>query len=185
MPKIYTKVGDKGQTQLVGGQKVSKEDARIDAYGTIDELNSAIGWAAIELPGKTKVAAKDLVWLQNALFDLGSQLATLPADRAKFSLPPITTKHVERLEKAIDAMTKDLAPLKNFILPGGSEVAARMHLCRTIARRAERAMVRLGQELPENSVPFINRVSDYFFVLARYCNHLQGVEDVIWTKSAE
>ena len=185
MPKIYTKVGDKGDTQLVGGQKVSKDDLRIASYGTIDELNSFLGWARLCLTSlNISWVDEDLKKLQNHLFDLGSLLATLSSDRSKFKLPNITEKQVTELEKRIDQMSAELKPLKNFILPGDTEAAARLHICRTVARRAEREMIKLKSELPENSIPYINRVSDYLFTLARYCNHVQKKEETIWEKSS-
>lgn len=192
MAKIYTKVGDKGQTSLVGGQKVSKDDLRIEAYGTVDELNSTLGVARAELAALAVKAPRpealdainaDLELLQHWLFDLGSLLATLPQDRAKFQLPAITPEHATFLENRIDAATAILKPLRTFILPAGSSVSARLHVARTVARRAERCMIRMHSDLPENTVPFVNRVSDYLFVMARLCNHHLGVADVEWRKS--
>lgn len=201
MAKIYTKVGDKGQTSLVGGQKVAKDDARLEAYGTIDELNSVLGVvrAAIEAETKSgavsdKLAASaldgltllnaDLEKIQHWLFNLGSLLASLPDDRVKWNLVPISPDQTRWLEERIDAATAVLKPLKNFILPGGSPSAAQLHVARTVARRAERAMVRMSADLPEQAIPFINRVSDYLFVIARYSNHLLGIGDVMWKSGA-
>lgn len=182
--KIYTKVGDKGQTSLLGGQKVVKSHAKIAAYGTIDELNSFLGFARTAV--KDKVLNSDLEKLQHWLFDLGGLLASEAADREKFKLTPITPEHVKFLEKRIDEATKKMPELKEFILPGGSEASSRLHLARTVARRAERCMVESGleSELPDNAVPFVNRVSDYLFVMARYVNHLEGVKDTTWMKSS-
>jgi cob(I)alamin adenosyltransferase len=197
MAKIYTKVGDKGQTQLVGGQKVSKDDLKIEAYGTIDELNSVLGTVRVGLGEAACMAAggqnpkaadglmlmsADLETLQHWLFDLGSLLAALPADRQKFKLPEVGTDQIKWLEEKIDGATAVIAPLRNFILPGGSKPAAFLHVARTVARRAERCMIRVGDELPENAIPFINRVSDYLFTMARYSNHLLGIKDTPWTQ---
>lgn len=188
MARIYTKVGDKGQTSLVGGQKVSKDDLRIEAYGTIDELNSVLGSARVAVGESSKKASnlaeldQDLETIQHWLFDLGSLLATIAEDREKFKLPQITQEQIQWLEARIDSATAELKPLKNFILPAGSEASARLHVARTVARRAERCMVMMGAELPENSLPFINRLSDYFFTMARYCNHALKIEDVIWKR---
>lgn len=192
MAKIYTKVGDKGQTSLVGGQKVPKDDLRIEAYGTIDELNSVLGVVrnalASEIRGGHRVDALshldgDLESLQHWLFDLGSLLATMPVDREKYQLPVITAAHIRFLEERIDAATAIMPPLKNFILPAGSAPTVHFHVARTVARRAERCMVRLTSDLPENAIPFLNRVSDYLFVMARLCNQHLGVTDVAWKKS--
>lgn len=192
MAKIYTKVGDKGQTSLVGGQKVPKSDARIEAYGTIDELNSVVGVVRNALEhavrkGRCVEALShldgDLETLQHWLFDLGSLLATLPADREKYKLPEITPAHIRFFEEKIDAATAIMPPLKNFILPAGSDLSVHLHVARTVARRAERCMVLLDGELPENAIPFLNRISDYLFVMARLCNQHLGVTDVEWKKS--
>lgn len=188
MAKIYTKVGDKGQTSLVGGQKVSKDDCRLDAYGTIDELNSVLGVVrnAVDrtahgspAPDSLVVLNADLEQIQHWLFNLGSILASLPADREKFKLKNISLDQIKWLEDRIDAATAVLKPLREFILPGGSEIAAHLHVARTVARRAERFMVSIG-DLPENAIPFVNRLSDYLFVMARLANHSVGVEDVTW-----
>lgn len=181
MAKIYTKVGDKGQTGLVGGQKVTKDDPRIEAYGTIDELNSVIGVARCALSASSEDLNQDLQTIQNWLFDLGSLLAALEADRDKYQLPPISEEQIRWLESRIDHATEQLKPLKNFILPGGCPASAQLHVARTVARRAERCMVGLHDELPANAIPFINRLSDYLFVVARYCNHLAKIEDTPWT----
>lgn len=183
--KIYTKVGDKGQTALLGGNKVSKSDARIEAYGTVDELNAVLGWVRA---GKPDAALDDaLETLQHWLFDLGGLLAAAPKDRERYKLAPITAEHVTWFEKKIDALTEKLPELKQFILPAGTELSARLHMARTVARRAERALVRYGEageELPENAVPFLNRVSDYLFVAARSANHLGKGKEVFWKKAS-
>lgn len=191
MAKIYTKVGDKGQTSLVGGQKVSKSDPRIEAYGTIDELNSVLGIVRTvvdrnarqsQQPDSLFKLAGDLEQLQHWLFDLGSILASLPEDREKFALPPVRQDQIRWLEERIDGATAILAPLRNFILPGGDEAAAHLHFARTVARRAERHLVAMS-EIPENAIPFVNRISDYLFTMARLVNHYQGIEDVLWKKT--
>ncbi len=202
MAKIYTKVGDKGRTGLVGGQKISKADVRLDAYGTVDELNCVLGMARVVIeqvtqtkaPGDGRVIDRafdsllnlngDLETIQHWLFDLGGLLASLPEDREKMGLEPLTEEHVRWLEVRIDGATGMLKPLRNFILPGGSECAAHLHIARTVARRAERHMVAMKDDCPENAIPFINRLSDYFFTMARLCNYLLAVEDVIWKKTS-
>lgn len=194
MAKIYTKTGDQGTTALLGGSRVMKSDERIEAYGTLDELNSLLGIVRAVLlrhresaksPEAIGKVDADLEKIQNLLFDLGSLLATLPEDRRHFNLQAIELEHIEWLEKEIDAMSFVLKPLKNFILPGGSEGSAFVHLARTVTRRAERSMLRCGEHLPAHAVAWINRLSDYFFMLARYVNHLLGVEDKLWEKRAD
>ncbi|MBI3542132.1 MAG: cob(I)yrinic acid a,c-diamide adenosyltransferase [Deltaproteobacteria bacterium] len=201
MPKIYTKVGDKGRTGLVGGQKIAKNDARLDAYGTVDELNSVLGLARVTVDRIARDRAKsgilvdrsfdslmrlcgDLELVQNWLFDLGGLLASVPADRKKFKLAPMQDWQIRLLEERIDGATALLKPLREFILPGGSEAAAHLHVARTVCRRAERAIVAMKKDVPPNAVPFVNRLSDYLFTMARYCNYLLAVEDVAWSKAA-
>ena len=193
MAKIYTKTGDKGKSSLVGGQKVLKNDPRLECYGTIDELNSSLGLVRAEIQNLFKVFTHrqealstldaDIAKVQHWLFDLGSQLATIPDEREKFKLPSVTLDEIDWMEKKIDAATALLTPLKTFILPGGSELSARFHLSRTIARRAERCMMELGEENPEFAIPFINRLSDYLFTMARYSNFLCDQKDVLWVKN--
>ncbi|MBI3554931.1 MAG: cob(I)yrinic acid a,c-diamide adenosyltransferase [Deltaproteobacteria bacterium] len=201
MAKIYTKVGDKGQTGLVGGQKISKSDVRLDAYGTVDELNSFLGLARTVIgqialskaPTDSRVIDRafdsllnlngDLETIQHWLFDLGGLLASVPEDREKFKLVPISQQQIAWLEARIDGATGLLKPLREFILPGGSECASHLHVARTVARRAERHMVAMSGDCPENAIPFINRLSDYLFTMARFCNYLLAVEDVIWKKT--
>ncbi len=193
MAKIYTKTGDKGKSSLVGGQKVLKNDPRLECYGTVDELNSSLGLVRTEIQSLFKALGHrqdslsaldaDLAKVQHWLFDLGSQLATIPSEREKFKLPSVTLEEVEWMEGKIDAATAVLPPLKTFILPGGSELSARFHLSRTIARRAERCMMELGDENPEFAIPFINRLSDYLFTMARYANFLCDQKDVLWVKN--
>jgi cob(I)alamin adenosyltransferase len=184
--KIYTRAGDGGDTALFGGRRVSKADARVEAYGTIDELNASLGVAVAALTPRTITLAPLLSTLQAELFDLGAELATPPErqeTRLTERLVRIGPQHVEALEAAIDRHEELLDPLKNFILPGGSSPAAHLHLARTIARRAERRMVQVAAHEPLNShlIRYINRLSDLLFVLARAANRLEGIADVVWT----
>jgi cob(I)alamin adenosyltransferase len=187
LTKIYTRTGDKGDTGLVGGRRVSKDSPRIWAYGTVDELNSAIGLArAFNARKKTGFAAKldhVLAQIQNDLFDLGAGLATLPEDR-QTGMPSIGKQHITKLERLMDDLIAELGPLQEFILPGGSETAAALHLARTICRRAERFCVRLtrSERIGEQIVPYLNRLSDALFVLARWANKKQKVREIFWKK---
>lgn len=184
--RIYTKTGDAGQTGLVSGNRTSKADLRIDLYGEIDELNSRIGLCSSYLSQEI-VFQQTVVFLhhiQSALFDLGSNLACEAENRSKFNLPQISDEFVQDLESAIDTCDAELEPLKNFILPGGSIAAAALHMARTNARTVERKMVQFTEttqeDLPLNSLVFMNRLSDYFFVLARYVNKLQKTDEILW-----
>lgn len=178
--RIYTRTGDDGTTGLVDGSRVSKTAPRMDAIGAVDEANSALGLAAVALAGTGHAAA--LARIQNDLFDLGADLAT-PGDAFTPSetVLRIVPDQVTWLEASIDALNAGLAPLTSFILPGGSEAAARVHLARSLARRAERAMVALHGLQPVNpaALAYINRLSDLLFVLARAINHGAG-GDVLW-----
>lgn len=182
MARIYTKTGDQGMTALVSGHRVSKSHLRIECYGTVDELNSFIGHLRVSVLGNLE-HHQVLKRIQNCLFNLGSQLACDDALLAE-KLPQVSEKNIAELESAIDQMEKDLSPLKSFILPGGSESASRSHLCRTVARRAERLLVSLTkiEETSPLFLQYLNRLSDYFFVLARHLNHLQQKPDEIWEK---
>ena len=171
--KIYTKTGDKGTTGLFGGARVPKDDPRIEAYGTVDELNSFLGLARASWPSSPLDAELGLV--QSDLFAIGARLAAPGSDR----FPGADPARLAALEGAIDAMESELPPLRNFILPGGCAAAAHLHVARSVCRRAERLVVALGGE--ESSVVYLNRLSDYLFVAARYANLKQGVDDVIWT----
>jgi len=187
MVKIYTKTGDKGDTSLVGGQRVKKFHDRIHLYGEVDELNSFIGLLISELIGPQENVKKSLVFIQRELFELGSNLATEFADQAKFNLNPIDVETVTYLENEIDIYQKNLSPIRNFILPGGSKAASVAHLCRTVSRKVERKMVEFyfSEKMSfeeNNNITFLNRLSDYFFVLARYLNHLAKIDDIIWEK---
>jgi cob(I)alamin adenosyltransferase len=177
--KIYTKKGDKGQTGLFGGGDFPKDDLRIAAYGTVDELNSVVGLVLSH--GVTSEIHSPLIEVQRELFTLGAELATLKPSPAMVK-GYLQESHVMALEEQIDWWEKDLAPLKKFILPGGSVTAAHLHLARTVCRRAERALVTLHQQqgLRSEVLKYINRLSDWFFVLARFANHLAKQEDVLW-----
>lgn len=179
--KIYTKTGDKGKTSLIGGTRVSKDDLRLDAYGTIDELNSFIGLLTTEeLSSDTVVTLQNI---QNKLFSVGSHLAT---DRTKTKIKDaslIYESDILELEKEIDLMDATLPTLKHFVLPGGSKAGAICHVCRTITRRAERNIMKLVQsdiEIDDKILQYINRLSDYFFVLSRFITVNQGYTEIFW-----
>ena len=177
--KIYTKTGDSGDTSLFGGQRVPKDAMRIEAYGTVDELNSVIGIARCE--GSDQEVDSLLAHIQEELFALGADLAT-PRSLKKDSIRRFETREVHGLERIIDRVEPRLKPLKNFVLPGGSPQAARLHLARTICRRAERAVVRLSrhEDIGKWAVVYLNRLSDLLFVLARYANHIAGHQETRW-----
>lgn len=180
--KIYTKTGDKGRTSLATGARVCKSDKRLEAYGTADELNSFVGLlrskVAQEEGGWCAVKDEQLGWIQNRLFDVGAVLSG--ADM------PFAEESVNQLEMWIDEMQEDLSELREFILPGGSEAVALCHVCRTVARRLERSVVAWcdeeGVDLPERVVCFINRLSDYSFVLARWVGKKQKIVPFVWKK---
>jgi cob(I)alamin adenosyltransferase len=177
--KIYTKTGDKGDTGLFGGQRVRKDHIRVETYGTVDELNAALGVArALKAPPAIDGL---LATVQNLLFELGAQLAT-PPDKKK-QPRGVTEADIKLMEDAIDRAEAELSPLKSFILPGGQPLAAALHLARGVCRRAERLCVTLRAEEPETAetcVIFLNRLSDLLFVYARDANHLAGTSDVAW-----
>ncbi len=177
--KIYTKTGDKGDTSLFGGQRVPKDALRIEAYGTVDELNSVLG--IVRADNKEKEIDEILEQVQNELFVLGADLATPRSSNAK-QIRRVEPKDAVRLERVIDKLDAELKPLRAFILPGGSPVAARLHFARTVCRRAERAVVRLSrnEDIGEAVTIYLNRLSDLLFVLARYANHCAGVAETKW-----
>ncbi len=177
--KIYTKTGDKGDTSLFGGQRVPKDALRIEAYGTVDELNSVLGIVRSDNQDREIDAILDRI--QNELFDLGADLAT-PGSVASKHIKRIEPRHSEHLEQMIDKLEAHLKPLKTFVLPGGSPVAARLHFARTVCRRAERTVVRLtrNEDIGEGITIYLNRLSDLLFVMARYANHLAGVPETKW-----
>lgn len=176
--KVYTKTGDKGQTSLLGGSKVSKSDERIAAYGTVDELNAFIGLLRDSVENDD--VRKQLLLTQENLFTIGSILAAEENFKG-FELPNVKMSDVEQLEKWMDSFDSELPELKNFILPGGHKVVSLCHVCRTICRRAEREISALLDRMEwEVIVPYINRLSDYFFVLSRKMAKDLGVEEIAW-----
>jgi cob(I)alamin adenosyltransferase len=182
--KIYTRTGDDGSTGLVDGSRLAKHAPRMDAIGAVDEANSALGLALVALGGSEHAAT--LTRIQNDLFDLGADLATPGEDFAPSEMVlRIVAPQVAWLEEAIDAANERLAPLTSFVLPGGSEAAARLHIARAAVRRAERAMTAMAADMPTNpqALAYINRLSDYLFVLARVANR-DGADDVKWIPGA-
>jgi cob(I)alamin adenosyltransferase len=177
--KIYTKKGDKGDTSLFGGPRVPKDVVRIEAYGTVDELNSVLG--IVQAENTNKRIAEILMDIQDQLFDLGADLAT-PRSSTTKTIKRIETKDAQSLEKTIDSLQSSLKPLRSFVLPGGSPVAARIHFARTVCRRSERVVVRLSrnEDIGDAIIIYLNRLSDLLFVLARYANHVAGVQEIKW-----
>lgn len=179
--KIYTKTGDKGSTSLIGGVRVLKSHIRIESYGTVDELNSYIGMVN-DMAGNEKISE----WLreiQDRLFTIGSVLATNPDKEVKMKLPDVHDTDVQWLEQRIDEMNEVLPEMRSFIVPGGQLAASTAHVARCVCRRAERicvAMQEQGEVVPELVVQYLNRLSDFLFVLARYIGHINGVEDLPW-----
>ena len=189
--RIYTRMGDAGETRLVGGQRIAKDDLRIECYGTVDELNAFIGAAratiehlAPRVEPLSKFAAI-LKRVQHELFNLGSILATLPED-VHPKQPRLTSADVEQLEREIDQANSELAPLRSFVLPGGSKLDAELHICRTVCRRAERLLVGLAREqsVPPEALQYLNRLSDAFFVWSRWANHALGAPETLWEPNA-
>ncbi len=182
--KIYTKTGDAGETGLFGGARVGKGDARVEVYGTVDELSAALGLACAALEREQAAA---LEGIQNDLFILGAELACAPGSTDKLRLQLIDQGSIEKLEALIDRAEAELPTLTNFILPGGSEAGARLHLARAICRRAEREFFRIasGELLRIDLGVYLNRLSDLLFVLARRANARAGVDEVKWTGRAD
>lgn len=183
--KIYTKTGDAGETALGNGARVAKHSMRVTAYGTSDELNAFLGVARLEAKGEIDIA---LSRIQNDLFDLGADMCRPDMEKdAESEYPPLrmTDAQVTRLESEIDAMNAKLEPLRSFILPGGSTLSAHLHVCRTVARRAERLAVELATMEAVNpaAVKYLNRLSDWFFVAGRIANN-DGKDDVLWVPGA-
>jgi cob(I)alamin adenosyltransferase len=183
MPKldrIYTKTGDEGLTGLGGGRRVPKDSPRVTAYGTVDELNSAIG-VALAL-GLTERLTLELSRIQNELFDLGSDLCWPEDDERRGRIPTVQARHVDQLEATIDELNDVVGPLTNFLLPGGTPGAAQLHVARTICRRAERETISLRTAEPIGALvlPYLNRLSDALFVMARFENHARGVAEPLW-----
>lgn len=179
---IYTRKGDKGETSLFGGARVAKYNLRVETYGTVDELNSVIGVVIAVLNIKYKVLSikKELLKIQNDLLNIGSALAN--PNLTLNSQVSILNSRVKEFEKLIDQMTKDLPPLKNFILPGGTKAGSFLHLSRTICRRAERRIVELAdkEEIDENIIKYLNRLSDLLFTMARFVNYKEKKKEIIW-----
>ena len=185
--RIYTKRGDQGETSLVGGQRVSKSDLRIETYGSADELNAFIGLARVSIEERQDQfpplaeLARTLRRIQHELFNLGSILATLPED-VHPKQPRITEAEVSALEDEIDRCNQDLPPLRSFVLPGGSRIDAELHVCRTVCRRVERLIVQLTarEPVPDEAVHYLNRLSDALFVWSRWVNYVTGSTEVLW-----
>ena len=178
--KIYTRTGDDGTTGLIGGSRTPKSDPRLDCCGTLDELNAALGWTAVAAQRDCDVPPT-LHQIQNELFTIGSHLATPdPAAASAARLPPLDETMISRLEMQIDAAESTLPPLRQFILPGGTELAARLHLARTVCRRAERLIVAFSHDRPVSTIilTYLNRLSDWLFVHARRANQEGGVLDI-------
>jgi cob(I)alamin adenosyltransferase len=191
-PRIYTRTGDDGTTGLVGGARVKKNSPRIESYGTLDELSSHIGLARTSLrayqDGDAQMGRLDewLAWTQDALFNLGSELAT-PAEKRWEGMPLVSSGDASALERAIDEAQAQLEPLRNFIHPGGSLPGAHLHVARTVCRRAERLIISLREgepEISEDCVRYVNRLSDALFVWARWVNHRLNVPEHIWNQGS-
>ncbi len=180
LTRIYTKTGDAGMTGLGGGQRVPKDSRRVETYGTVDELNSQIGLALAI--GLCERLTSVLPAIQNELFDLGSDLVTPAASQARHPVPTIEVRHIEKLEALIDELNDVVGPLANFLLPGGSPGASALHVARTVCRRAERQATALARDEPigPTVLPYLNRLSDALFVMARYENHERGVAEPLW-----
>lgn len=189
--RIYTRAGDSGETRLVGGQRVPKDDARIDCFGVVDELNAFLGLARTtveELSGQRPALvpfAAILKRVQHELFNLGSTLATLPEDMHP-KQPRITSAEAQQLEQEIDQANESLASLRSFVLPGGSRLDGELHVCRTICRRAERLLVSLArsESVPPEALTYLNRLSDALFVWSRWVNHILGKAETLWEPNA-
>jgi cob(I)alamin adenosyltransferase len=185
LSKIYTKTGDGGETALGDGSRVAKHSARVTAYGTVDELNAVLGMTRQHATGDMDA---QLAAIQNDLFDLGADLCTPGMEKdgdREYPALRIIAAQVDRLEREIDAMNTRLTPLRSFILPGGSALSVHMHMCRTVARRAERLSVELGtvESINPEGVKYLNRLSDWFFVAGRIANN-DGKDDVLWVPGA-
>ncbi len=189
--KIYTRTGDDGDTGLFGGARVPKASLRVEAYGTVDEANAVLGRARLAVASTSQALAAEsdelLARIQSHLFTLGAELATAPTKEAKLALKMALLEEADAttLEHAIDAAEEGLPPLKSFVLPGGTESAAELHVARCVVRRAERLLVALAAEEPvrRECIVYLNRLSDLLFTLARRANHLAGVADVPWLPS--
>ncbi|HEX5045267.1 MAG TPA: cob(I)yrinic acid a,c-diamide adenosyltransferase [Candidatus Polarisedimenticolaceae bacterium] len=183
MPKltrIYTRAGDDGSTSLGGGRRTPKDGPRVSAYGTVDELNAVVGAALAT--GLVPRVAEELRRVQNELLHLGADLCTPEEDKVRYPVPVLEARHVEALERTMDELSAQLGPLQNFVLPGGSPGAALLHVARTVCRRAERDAVALAREeaVGDQVVPYLNRLSDALFVLARWENRERGIAEPLW-----
>jgi cob(I)alamin adenosyltransferase len=184
LTKIYTRQGDSGQTGLASGQRIPKDSLRVNAYGTVDELNSYLGVAIAS--GLTDRLARVIPEIQNELFHLGSDLSFLEEDKANYRLPQIEKRHIDRLESLIDELTGVVGPLENFILPGGSIGSSHLHVARTVCRRAEREAIALSRIEPIGGfvISYLNRLSDALFVMARYENYVRNIPEPLWDSMA-
>lgn len=189
--KIYTGTGDRGKTSLFSGERVPKSSDRIEAYGDLDELNSILGAVESLLEKSQKEIKSEVRHIQSLLLEAGAWLATTPESDSVQFLTPFSEKHAKELELSIDRMSADLPELKQFVLPGGQVSASFAHIARTVCRRAERRAIDLVNQMDKPAEPsdslsnilvFINRLSDYLFVLARYCNHIKGDGDMLWNR---
>lgn len=183
--KVYTLTGDKGTTALVGGQRVEKDNMRVEAYGTVDELNSHIGLLASLLSNSKHTEAQQIIFaIQNRLFNLGAYLAT-ETDDASSPVYGLKQDDVTTLEHSIDKMTASLPPMRSFILPGGCHTAAQCDVCRTVTRRAERRIISLAHNAAVNPLvlQYLNRLSDFFFILSRFINIQDGFNEIFWDKN--
>ena len=187
--RVYTRTGDKGETALVGGKRVAKDSPRIDAYGTIDELNSIVGLArvfneeSLDAGDAHRFLDEVLCQIQDELFDLGSELAT-PAEFFQEGMYRVGDAEIKKLEQLIDKCQQDLEPLKSFILPGGGRIGAYLHQCRTVCRRAEREILRLSrtEDVNASAIKYVNRLSDLFFVLSRWIAKPTGEPEYLWQR---
>jgi len=188
--KIYTGSGDRGKTSLFSGERVSKADLQVETYGEVDELNSVLGGLVAALPPTEGELAEEIKQIQSVLLHIGARLAVTPGSPISAELEEITEEHSKGLEGAIDRIDESLPTLKDFLLPGGHSSAAWAHLARTVCRRAERHVVRLSatqtrrkdsQQL-RNVIVYLNRLSDYLFVVARLCNKIHGLPDTLWKR---
>ena len=187
--KVYTRTGDRGETGLVGGKRVAKDSLRVESYGAIDELNSVVGLARVSNEESLDAGEPHrfldgvLCQIQDELFDLGSELAT-PPEYFTPGMYRVSDEEVKRLEKLIDQCQKDLQPLKSFVLPGGGRIGAYLHQCRTVCRRAERDILRLPRSEDVNPIliKYMNRLSDLFFVLARWISKQMGEQEYLWQR---
>lgn len=179
--KIYTKVGDDGRTGLFGAARVPKDDARVAAYGDVDELNSMLGVVRCDTAADAELDEL-LERLQSELFTLGAQLATPDPEKAPKNVPTIASDDVARMEQEIDRFDAELEPLRSFVLPAGTRAAAQLHLARTVCRRAERSVVTLARHetVPPHALEYLNRLSDLLFTLARVANHRAGASEAKW-----